>query len=100
MKKIIAQIEKQRIDKYLRDETDFSRAQIGRMLDQECILVNGNPVKASYLLKIDDEITIMDDSFETEIHITPEQMDLDILYEDNDILVINKPSCIVVHPRS
>lgn len=100
MKKIVTQKEEIRIDKYLRDETDYSRAKIGKMLDQECILVNDKPVKASYLLKCNDEITILDDDFVEEIHITPEQMNLDIIYEDNDIIVLNKPSGIVVHPGS
>jgi len=60
-------------------------------------LVNQNVVKASYNLKTQDLIEIMDVDF-SETEIVPTKMDLDIVYEDDDVLVVNKPSGMVVHP--
>lgn len=88
-----------RVDKYLAASTEYSREYISKMLDNNCILVNGNIVKPSYKIKENDLITI-DESFKEETDIIPTKMDLDIVYEDNDIMVINKPSGLTVHPGS
>ena len=86
-----------RIDKYLSNNTELSRTLISKMIDNGYILVNGKKTKNNYKVQENDIISI-DDSFKEEINIEPEEMDLDIDYEDNDIMIINKPSGIVVHP--
>ena len=88
----------QRIDKALSNvEGIVSRAAIQRMLDDGDILVNGKIVKASYKVSSGDkvELTIKDAE---EIDIKPEDIPLDIVYEDSDILVVNKQKGLVVHP--
>jgi len=86
-----------RIDKFLSETTTFSRSKIQRMLDDGYIVVRGTVVKANYILKEGDFITI-DTSYERPITIQKEEIPLDIYYEDEDILVVNKPSGMVVHP--
>lgn len=96
--KLISQ-EKIRIDKYLMQELSYSRSKIQRMIESNEILVNNNPVKNSYVLHINDEITI-NEEYTEEIEITPENIPLDIYYEDDYLLVVNKPSGMVVHPAA
>ena len=91
--------ENERIDKYLANNTDYSRNTIEKMLDQDYIFVNGKKVKPSYKTKLNDEIQIKD-GFIEEVDIKPTEMDINIVYEDKDIMVINKPSGLVVHPGS
>ena len=86
-----------RIDKYLSNNTELSRTLISKMIDNGYILVNGKKTKNNYKVKENDIISI-DDSFKEDVDIEPEEMKLDIVYEDNDIMIINKPSGIVVHP--
>lgn len=86
----------QRIDKYLTDNTEYTRSKIQKMIDNGNILVNGKEVKSSYILKEDDNIEINDYIEETDI--IPENIPLDIYYEDEDLIVVNKPSGMVVHP--
>ena len=86
-----------RIDKYLSDNTIYSRETITKMLKEGYVLVNSLKVKPSYKIKINDLITI-DESFIKEQNIEPNNIPLDIVYEDDDIMVINKPSGLVVHP--
>ena len=88
-----------RIDKYLANNTEYSREYISKMLDSGFILVNKKLVKASYKVKVGDVISI-DESYKEETDIVPTKMDLDIVYEDEDILVVNKPSGLTVHPGS
>lgn len=86
-----------RIDKYLSNNTELSRTLISKMIDNGYILVNGKKTKNNYKVKENDIISI-DDSFKEDVDIEPEEMKLDIVYEDNDIMIINKPSGMVVHP--
>ena len=86
-----------RIDKYLTEFLDESRSSIDKMIEAGFIKVNGNTVNTHYVPKTGDEITV-EDGFKEDVDIKPEKMDLDIIYEDNDVLVINKPSGLVVHP--
>lgn len=88
-----------RIDKYLMNELEYSRSKIQRMIDSDNILVNNNTVKSSYKLHIGDEITI-NEEYTEEIEVNPENIPLDIYYEDEYLLVINKPSGMVVHPAA
>ena len=85
-----------RIDKYLLNCTDFSRSKLQKMIENGNILVNGNTVKTSYLVRTNDLITIEDVT--DEVDIVPEDIPLDIVYEDDYLLVVNKPSGMVVHP--
>lgn len=96
--KLTAQ-EKIRIDKYLINELEYSRSKIKRMIDSNNILVNDKSVKSSYTLHIGDEITVNEEYSEV-IDIIPEDIPLDIYYEDEYLLVINKPSGMVVHPAA
>ncbi len=86
-----------RIDKYLMDKLDISRSKIQKLIDNDNILVNDKKVKSSYILKSDDIININTD-MDDEVHIVPENIPLDIVYEDEYLLVVNKPSGMVVHP--
>ncbi|MDD4795943.1 MAG: RluA family pseudouridine synthase [Bacilli bacterium] len=86
-----------RIDKYLKDKIDISRSQIKKMIDSGYILVNGLPIKASYLVLEGDLITV-NDGFVKEMDVKPDDIKLDIVYEDDDLIVVNKASGMVVHP--
>ena len=88
-----------RLDKYLALNTEYSREYISKMLDEGFILVNGKKLKPSYKVKVNDVITI-DETYKEETDIVPTKMDIDIVYEDDDIMVINKPSGLTVHPGS
>lgn len=86
-----------RIDKYLSDNTEYSRELITKMLKEGYILVNNKSVKPSYKTKLEDIVEI-DEAFKIEQDINPVEMNLNIVYEDEDIMVINKKSGLVVHP--
>ena len=86
-----------RLDKYLEDEIDFTRSKIKKLVDNGNILVNDKKVKAGYLVRENDIIVINDDEF-NENNITAENIPLDIIYEDEYLMVVNKPSGMVVHP--
>lgn len=85
-----------RIDKYI-DIDGLTRASIQKLITNGDIKVNGNSIKNNYKLKIDDVITInLPDAREADIE--AENIPLDIIYEDNDLLVVNKAQGMVVHP--
>ena len=86
----------QRLDKFLGENTEYTRSKIQKMIDNNSILVNDKEVKASYTLKEGDIIKI--DDYEEATDILPENIPLDIYYEDDDLIVVNKPSGMVVHP--
>lgn len=86
-----------RIDTYLIDKLNFSRSKIQKMIKNNYILVNNKPVKNSYLLKENDIINVTDYE-EAPQDVVAEDMDLDIVYEDDDVMVINKANGVVVHP--
>lgn len=86
-----------RIDKYLITELNISRNKIQKLIDNNQILVNNKKVKANYILKENDIINVLDIT-EEKIDIKPENIPLDIVYEDDYLLVVNKPSGMVVHP--
>ena len=88
-----------RIDKYISEQEDLSRSRVQALLAAGSILVNQNAVKANYKVKADDCITaVFNDEMEMEAR--PEKMELDVRYEDEDVIVINKPKNIVVHPAA
>lgn len=86
-----------RIDKYLASITDYSRELISKMLNDGYILVNDNSVKGSYKVNVGDIITIKE-GYVKEMSVKPQKMSLEIVYEDDYLMVINKPSGLVVHP--
>lgn len=86
-----------RIDSALTELLGFSRSKIVKMIKENKILVNGKSVKSSYQLRALDKITI-EEYIEEEMSAGPEKMELDIVYEDEDVLVVNKANGIVVHP--
>lgn len=96
--KVVVEEANERLDKYLVTDTR-SRSTVIKMLDGGFIFVNGKIEKPSYKVKIGDEIEVKD-GFKEDIDIVPTKMDIDIVYEDKDILVVNKPSGLVVHPGS
>ena len=88
-----------RVDKYLFDRIqNASRNRIQKAADAGFVLANGRPVKCSYRVKPLDVITLSMDRPPYENDITPEDIPLDIVYEDDDVLVVNKPAGLVVHP--
>lgn len=87
-----------RADKYLSDVlTDLSRNFIKGLFEEENILINGGKAKAKQKLKIGDKIIISIPEVE-ELKVEAENIPLDIIYEDKDIIVVNKPKGMVVHP--
>ncbi len=94
---VIVDEEDIRIDKYLASKTDYSREIITKMIAEEFILVNGKSIKASYKVKTGDVILIID-GFVKEMNLEATKMDIDIVYEDEYLMVINKDSGVVVHP--
>lgn len=89
-----------RLDKLIASRfADYSRNQIQKMIDEELITVNKQVEKASYKVKWGDCITIIVKDPEIE-EIKPENIPLDIYYEDEDLIVVNKPSGMVVHPAN
>lgn len=87
-----------RIDKVLTLELpEYSRAYIQKLLEEQAVLVNNNTVKANYKLKINDTIDIIVPEPE-ELNIEAENIPLNVVYEDKDIIVIDKPKGMVVHP--
>lgn len=97
--KIIVNEANERLDKYLASNTDYSRVLISKMLDADFITVNGKKEKASYKVRENDCIEITD-GFKEEVDIVPTKMDINIVYEDEHLMIINKPSGLVVHPGS
>ena len=96
---IINDDEKQRLDKFLIDKLDLSRSKVQEMIKQNLISVNDKFVKNSYILRLGDEIKVLGE-LEIQTDAKPEEMDLSIIYEDDDLMVINKPSGLVVHPSA
>ena len=87
-----------RIDKYLNDLlSDHSRTYIQKLIKENNILVNDKPCKANYKVQAEDKI-VVDIPEPVYANIEPEDIPLDIIYEDNDVLIVNKPKNFVVHP--
>lgn len=87
-----------RIDKFLMNHlSDISRSKVQQLITDGLIVVNEESVKANYKLKIDDEVKVLDLNNEP-FTVVPLDKPLDIRYEDDDIIIINKPQGMVVHP--
>lgn len=88
-----------RVDKFLVDRlVKSSRNRVQQAAEAGCIRVNGRPVKSNYRVKPLDVVTVVMDCPRYELEITAEDIPLDIVYEDTDVLVVNKPAGLVVHP--
>jgi 23S rRNA pseudouridine1911/1915/1917 synthase len=88
-----------RVDKFLTERLqNSSRNRVQQAADAGCILVNGRPVKSNYRVKPLDVVTVVMDRPRYENEVLPEPIPLDIVYEDDTVLVVNKPAGLVVHP--
>ncbi len=98
MEYIVNNDNNERIDQYLSkiEDLKLSRSKIQKLIETNNILVNGNIIKNNYRLSLNDKISI--NIVEEETDIKPQDIPLDIIYEDDDVMVINKPSGLVVHP--
>ncbi len=95
---IVENQEGERIDRYLSDTfEDRSRSYIQKLIKDDLVIVNQKPVKASYRLLLGDQVEITLPEVK-EPDIVPENIPLDILYEDADVIIVNKPKQMVVHP--
>ena len=97
---VTEEYEEERIDKYISMLIDsLSRSFLQKLLKDGKVLVNGEPVKQNYRLREGDEVSFgLPPAVEPDI--LPENIPLDILYEDEDVLVVNKPKGMVVHPAA
>jgi 23S rRNA pseudouridine1911/1915/1917 synthase len=90
-----------RIDKFLMSRIEgATRNKIQQAIDNEMVLVNEKPIKSNYKVKPHDKVVVYDNRSPESSDIVPEDMPLDIVYEDESILIINKPAGMVVHPGS
>ena len=95
---LCAELSKIRIDKYLADEVEIlSRSKIKDLILSKDILVDGNQVKPSFMLSGGETIQIIIPNIQP-IELEPQSIPLEILYEDKDIILLNKPAGLVVHP--
>lgn len=85
-----------RLDNYLSEVMEISRNKASKIIKDGCTKVNGQEVKNSYSVKSGDEIIVNYE--EKEVPFVPEEMNLDIIYEDEDIIIVNKGNGITVHP--
>ncbi len=95
--KIIIEDDQNRLDVFLSQNTELSRERAKKLIVDEFVTVNGNVVKAKQSLKIGDVVEIAEPEAK-EITAKAQKMDLDIVYEDDDLIVINKANGVVVHP--
>lgn len=87
-----------RVDKWIaQTDKELSRTMIQKLIEKEKVLVNGKPIKASYKIEKGDNIEIEEWKPE-KVELEPEPMELDVLYEDDNMIIINKPKGLVVHP--
>ncbi|MBQ1826531.1 MAG: RluA family pseudouridine synthase [Erysipelotrichaceae bacterium] len=89
----------ERIDKAFMQKTSLSRTRIQQLIDEGCATVNDQRIKSNYKLRLNDEVVLEVPEVE-EYELKPYKMDLDIRYEDQDIIVINKPKGLIVHPSA
>ena len=97
---IVENNEKERLDLYIsKAEPEISRMTVKRLLEEGKILVNGKNQKASYKVALNDKIEIQIDK-PKEIELKAQDIPIEIMYEDSDIIVVNKPKGMVVHPAN
>ncbi len=97
---VAAEQKNERIDKFVAGiNNEWSRTQVQQWIKDDVVTVNGKAVKGNYKVKEEDEITVTIPEPE-ELDIQPEDLNLEIYYEDADVLVVNKPRGMVVHPST
>ena len=97
---IVEENENMRLDKWiLQTCQDLSRTRLQKQMEEEKILVNDKPAKPSLKVKLGDKIKIEDMEVK-EICLKAQDIPIDIIYEDQDIIVVNKPKGLVVHPAN
>ena len=96
---LISDVENQRIDVYISEKLNESRNSVQKLIGDGNITVNEREVKANYKIKINDKIKIVIPP-PVILDVEAENIDLDIVYEDNDLAVVNKPQGMVVHPSA
>jgi 23S rRNA pseudouridine1911/1915/1917 synthase len=100
LENLLADTSEKRLDSWLADKiSGYSRTYLTKLITEGKVLVNGNVIKPNYKIKLGDQISVEippDETFE----ILPEKNELDIIYEDADIIVVNKPKGMVVHPAA
>src|SRR5450432_300118 len=90
-----------RIDKFLVNRIEgATRNKLQQAINTGMVLVNGKEIKSNYKIRPLDSIIIYSDMSPEETDVVPEKMDLNIVYEDADLMIINKPAGMVVHPGS
>ena len=100
MEQILVEEEGIRIDRYLaKQKPELSRSMIQKLIEDQAILVNQKPVRTSYQIRKQDQITIQIPEVK-ESNMKAQDIPIDIIYEDQDILVVNKPKGMVVHPAN
>ena len=87
----------ERVDSYLAKELNISRSKVQKLIKQGLVTVNEKVISSNYLVKVGDFISVNDD-LNFEYSLDAEDIDIDVIYEDSDLLVINKASGMVVHP--
>lgn len=97
MKVLIVEENAQRLDKYISAREEISRVAIQRLIEEGNILVNNQETKSSYQVQVGDKITIQIPEIK-ETDLKAQEIPLNIVYEDDDILVVNKAKGMVVHP--
>ena len=96
---ILKEEARSRIDKFLSERLELTRTRIQQLIKDENILVNQKKTKPAYKIEENDTIKVVIPELET-VEIKPENIDIEIIYEDNDLAVINKKAGIVVHPAN
>lgn len=91
--------ENNRIDSYLAKKKELSRVAIQRLIEEEKVLVKGKKTKPSYKVQENDEIT-MEEEKPKEVALKAQEIPIEIIYEDDDMIVVNKPKGMVVHPAN
>ena len=95
-KTIIAETGGERVDSFLAEELPYTRSKIKKLIDDGLISVNGKIVKAKYLVKVGDVICVTEKDLEP-LDLEPVNAPIDIVYQDDDLAVINKPQGLTVH---
>ena len=88
----------ERIDSYLSNKLNISRSKIQKLIKEDNILVNGEVPKTNYKVKLNDKIEVLEKEQEEITDIKPTDIPLDIVYEDDYLMIINKKSGLVTHP--
>ena len=97
MKEIVVEENNIRIDVFLASKLDISRSKVQKLIKEGKALVNNKVITNNYLVE-EDDVILVNDNLDFEIHVKAQDIPLDIVYENEDLLVINKPSGMVTHP--